>query len=382
MIYLDYAATTPIDPRVLKVMEPYLKEHFGNASSIHQFGQKTRQAIDEARNQILSLLGAFSPKEIIFTGSGTESCNMAIFGAAFAGLQGQKVKKHLVISGLEHPAVREAAEHLKEFFGFELTVVNPDAQGLLDPKKIEKALREDTSLVSVMLVNNEVGTIQPIKKIAKICRKRGILFHTDACQAPGYTDINVAHLGVDLMTLNGSKLYGPKGIGLLYIREGVQILPLIHGGGQEFRMRGGTESTALIVGFAKALELVIKEYRDYTARASMLRDDLLKTLLEIPGISLNGDSEHRTPNNLNLHVPGVSGESMVMRLDLEGIAVSSGSACSSGKAVPSKTLLAMGQNFSKAMQSLRITLGKFTTAEEVEIAKKTIKKILLELKSI
>ena len=227
-----------------------------------------------------------------------------------------------------------------------------------------------------MLVNNEIGTIQSIKKIAKLARERGILMHTDACQGPGFTDVNVDHLGVDLLSLNGSKLHGPKGVGLLYIREGVQILPFIHGGGQEFRMRGGTENPALIVGFAKALELTLKDSKKEAARLGKLRDTLMKELLKIPGLTVNGSLEHRAENNLNLHVPGHLGETLVMRLDLEGLSTSSGSACSSGKTEPSHVLLALGQDKTRALESLRLTLGRFTTVQEIKKASTILKKIL------
>lgn len=375
MIYLDYAATTPVDARVTEAMQPYLTEHFGNASSIHQYGQVCRKAIDQARNQCIELLGAFSPREILFTGSGTESCNTAIYGVAFAR---QEEGKHLVISGLEHPAVREAAEDLRDRFGFELTVVNPNEEGLITVEAVEAALREDTTLLSVMYANNEVGTVQPVKKLAKLARERGILFHTDACQAPGYLDINVSHLGVDLMSLNGSKIYGPKAVGLLYVREGLSIQPLIRGGGQEFRMRGGTENPALIVGFAKALELVLEGSKERAAAIAALRDDLLQSLLEIEGVQLNGSAMQRLENNINVHVPGHLGETLVMRLDMEGLAAGSGSACSSGKTEASPVLLAMGQSQQQALESLRLTLGRFTTPEEIQKAKAILLSILGE----
>ena len=372
-IYLDYSASTPIDPRVLKAMLPYLKEHFGNPSSIHRFGQIARRAIDEARNSVMKSIGAFSPHELVFTGSGTESCNMAIFGAAFAA---PRNKKHLVIAAIEHPAVLESARYLRDNFGFELTEVKPDREGIIHPEAIAAALRPDTILVSVMTVNNELGTLQPIQEIAKLCRAHKILFHTDACQAPGFADINVESLDVDMMSLNGRKIYGPKGIGLLYIREGVKITPLIHGGGQEFRLRGGTENPALIVGFAKALALTLKNAKKETARLARLQGELLKELLKIPGITLNGSLENRAANNINIHVPGHSGETLVMRLDMEGLAASSGSACSSGKTEPSPVLLALGQTQKQASESLRLTLGRFTTAAEIKAAKKILTHML------
>lgn len=372
MIYLDYAATSPMDPRVLEAMLPYLREDFGNASSIHQIGQKARRAMDDARNRCMDLLGAFSPHEILFTGSGTESCNMAVYGAAFAR---QSQGKHLVVSAIEHPAVLEPARYLRDNFGFTLTEVLPDSEGIVQPEAIEKALQKDTVLVSLMYANNEVGTIQPIKKVAKLCRDRGILFHTDACQAPGYLNLDVQYLGVDLLTLNGSKIAGPKGSGMLYVREGVQITPLILGGGQEFRMRGGTESTASIVGLAKALELTLEGSKKEADRIGALRDHLLEKLLAIPGVTLNGSRGKRLENNVNIHVPGHSGETLVMRLDMEGIAASSGSACSSGKTEPSHVLLAMGQSRQEASESLRLTLGRGSTEESMKLVAELLKMI-------
>lgn len=377
MIYLDYNASTPLDRRVLEAMMPYLTEHFGNASSIHQIGQRARRAIDDSRNTVMELLGAFSPHEIIFTGSGTESCNTALYGAAFSR---QERGKHIVVSAFEHPAVLEPARYLRDNFGFELTEVNPGPDGIIRPEDIELALREDTILVSLMYANNEVGTIQPIKKVAKLCRDRGILFHTDACQAPGFLNMDVGYLGVDLLSLNGSKIYGPKGVGLLYVREGVQITPLILGGGQEFRMRGGTENPALIVGFATALELTMKDSKKEAARIGTLRDALLEELLKIPGVTLNGSLEKRLENNLNLHLSKLSGETLVMRLDIEGLATSSGSACASGKTEPSHVLLAMGQSKTEATQSLRLSLGRFTTEKEIEEAAEIISKVIVELR--
>ncbi len=377
MIYLDYSAASPLDPKVLEAMLPYLKQDFGNASSIHQFGQAARRGIDESRSTVMNLLGAFLPHEIVFTGSGTESCNMAIYGAAFAR---QAQGKHIIVSSIEHPAVLEPARYLRDNFGFELTEVIPGPDGIVMPETVEAALRADTILVSLMYVNNEVGTIQPIKKVAKLCRDRGILFHTDACQAPGYLNMDVDYLGVDLLSLNGSKIYGPKGVGALYIREGVQITPLILGGGQEFRMRGGTENAALIVGFAKALELVMQNSKEEAARIGALRDELLDELLRLPGVTLNGSREKRIENNINLHIPGLSGETLVMRLDMEGLATSSGSACASGKTEPSHVLLTMGQSAEAASESLRLTLGRPTTVKETTRTLEILTKIINELK--
>ncbi len=371
MIYLDYAAATPLDPRVAEAMQPYLLEEYGNPSSIHQLGQRSRRAIDEARLKAMDFLGAFSFHEVIFTGSGTESCNMAIFGAAFAR---SEKGKHLVISAIEHPAVRETAYYLRDNFGFTLSEVKPDLKGIIHFKDVEKELREDTILLSVMMANNEVGSIQPVKELAALCRERGILFHTDACQAPTCLKVRVDEICPDLLSLNGSKIYGPKGVGLLYVREGLKISPFIHGGGQEFRMRGGTENVANIVGFGKALELLENEKENESV--GKLRDTLLALLESLHDVELNGHREKRLCNNINIHVKGVSGESLVMRLDMEGIAVSSGSACSSGKTEPSHVLMAMGQSKERALQSLRISLGRFTTELEIQKAWNVLKKCI------
>ncbi|MBU0981937.1 cysteine desulfurase [Patescibacteria group bacterium] len=363
MIYLDYAATTPLAPQVFESMRPYLTEHFGNPSSVHRFGQVARKAIDESRIFFVEALGAASPRNIIFTGSGTESCNLAIFGTAFAN---QKRGKHIIISAFEHAAILEPAEYLRDNFGFELTLIKPSPEGIINPEEVAAALRPDTTLVSIMYVNNEVGTVQPIKKIAKLVRQRGAIFHTDACQAPGYLDINCAHLGVDLMTLNASKVYGPKGIGLLYIREGIQLTPQIMGGGQEFRMRGGTESPAQIVGFASAMRLFLEHSKEEAERLRALRDNLQSKLLTLPGAALNGHPDLRLPNFLNLKIDGITGENLVQRLDIEGVAASAGAACSSGKLKASHVLLAMGKSLKEASHSIRFTLGRPTTEEEIE----------------
>ena len=372
-IYLDHAASSPMRPEVLEAMLPYFTEFQGNPSSIHQDGQAARRALDQSRTQILTQLGAFSVKELIFTSGGTESCSLAILGAAFAR---QDHGRHILISEVEHPAVVEAAGFLEALFGFEIERIPVGPDGILDPNELEKRLRTDTILASVMLANNEIGTLQPIQELAQICRAHGTLFHTDACQAPGYTDIRVDHLEPDLMTLNAAKIGGPKGVGLLYVRQGTPLVPLQRGGGQEFRQRGGTENVAGIVGFAKAFELTLAHAEDESARIATLRNRLWDGLKGLPGLTLNGSLEQRLPNNLNIHIPGMSGESLVMRLDLEGLAASSGSACSSGKTEPSPVLLALGQTPEKATQSLRLTLGWNTTESDIENALKILVPIL------
>ncbi len=372
-IYLDHAAGSPLRPQVLEAMLPYFTEFQGNPSSIHQDGQAARRALDQSRTQILTQLGAFSVKELIFTSGGTESCTLALLGVAFAR---QDHGRHILISAIEHPAVVEAAGFLEAIFGFEVERIPVGPNGILDPHELEKRLRTDTILASVMLANNEIGTLQPVQELAQICRAHGTLFHTDACQAPGYANIRVDHLEPDLMTLNAAKIGGPKGVGLLYVRQGTPLVPLQRGGGQEFRQRGGTENVAGIVGFAQALELTLARAEAESARIAALRNQMWDELKDLPGLTLNGSLEQRLPNNLNIHIPGMSGESLVMRLDLEGLAASSGSACSSGKTEPSPVLLALGQTPEKATQSLRLTLGWNTTGEDIENALKVLVPIL------
>ncbi len=372
-IYLDHAAGSPLRPQVLEAMLPYFAEFQGNPSSIHQDGQAARRALDQSRTQILTRLGAFSVKELIFTSGGTESCTLALLGVAFAR---QDHGRHILISAIEHPAVVEAAGFLEAIFGFEVERIPVGPNGILDPHELEKRLRTDTILASVMLANNEIGTLQPVQELAQICRAHGTLFHTDACQALGYANIRVDHLEPDLMTLNAAKIGGPKGVGLLYVRQGTPLVPLQRGGGQEFRQRGGTENVAGIVGFAQALELTLAHVEAESARIAALRNQMWDELKNLPGLTLNGSLEQRLPNNLNIHIPGMSGESLVMRLDLEGLAASSGSACSSGKTEPSPVLLALGQTPEKATQSLRLTLGWSTTGEDIENALKVLVPIL------
>ncbi|MAG38332.1 cysteine desulfurase NifS [Candidatus Pacearchaeota archaeon] len=360
-IYLDTSATTPLDKSVFNEMEPYFSEEYGNAGSMHNKGLIAAQALNRSRDRVSRILNCF-PKEIIFTGSGTESINMALKGVA------EKYKdkgKHIISTTIEHHAVLDTLDFLKEQ-GFEITLVEVEPNGIVDPNKIKEAIRKDTILVSVMYANNEIGTIQPIKEISKITEEKGILLHTDACQAGNSESLDVESLGVDLLSLNGSKIYGPKGIGCLYRKSSVSLSPLIHGGGQEFGLRSGTENIPAIVGFAKALEMSQKNKEDYTTRLSQLRDYLIEKLLEIPDSFLNGDKEKRVPNNVNITFLNAEGESILLMLTEEGICASTGSACTSKSLDPSHVILALGRPYEVAHGSMRFTLSKDTTKEDLE----------------
>ena len=382
-IYLDHAATTYIDPIILKKMTPYLKGNFGNPSSLNLMGRKAKAAIENARANIAVILKA-EPKEIIFTGSGTESDNLAIFGIARAY---RNKGKHIIVSKIEHKAVLESAKKL-EREGFKITYLNVDSKGIIKLSELKKSLRKDTILVSIMYANNEIGTIQPISEIAKIIRKfrkNNLLpvFHTDACQAAGALDLKINKLGVDVMTLNGSKIYGPKGVGCLYISEDVKLEPLIVGGGQENSMRAGTENVALIVGFAEALKLAEKLRVKESQRLKKLRNYFIKRILkEISNSRLNGHPIKRLPNNVNVSIGGVEGESLMLMLDKEGIFVSTGSACTSDSLDPSHVLLATGLLPELAHGSLRFTLGRKTTKKEIDYVLKILPKIVYKLRTI
>ncbi|MDD5547559.1 MAG: cysteine desulfurase family protein [Candidatus Pacebacteria bacterium] len=381
--YLDYAATTYIDPKVLKKMKPYLADKFGNPSSLHAAGREARFAIEQARIDVAKVLGC-EGKEIIFTGSGTESCNLAVFGIAnFYKDKGN----HIIISKIEHPAVLEAAKKL-ENQGFEVSYLNVDANGLVDINELKEALKKDTILVSIIYANNEIGTIQPIAEISEIVKnfrqKSGAvsLFHTDACQAAGALDLDVKKLGVDLMTLNGSKIYGPKGVGCLYISKGVNLEPVIVGGGQESGLRGGTENAALIVGFAEALKMADKIKISESKRLAGLRDYLIKNILKITRSRLNGHPEKRLSNNINVSIKGVEGEALALMLDKYRICASTGSACSSRKLAPSHVLLAIGITPELAHSSLRLTLGRKTTKKEINYVLKVLPEVVEKLREI
>ncbi|MEM4647738.1 MAG: cysteine desulfurase family protein [Candidatus Pacearchaeota archaeon] len=362
-VYLDYAATTPVHKEVIKAMLPYFSKKFGNPNSLHNYGQKAREAIEKSREKIASFINANS-NEIIFTSSGTESDNLAIKGFALANRQ---KGKHILISSIEHKAVINAANWLKKF-GFEIDYINVDNRGIVKIEDLEKKIRKDTILVSVMTVNNEIGTIQPIKEIAKICNEKGICFHTDAVQALGKLKINVKKLGIDMLSGSSHKVYGPKGIGLLYKREGIKIDSLLHGGGQEFGLRSSTENVPGIIGFSKALELCYKDLEEESKREEKLRDKIIREVLDYDFIKvkLNGDwPKNRIFNNANFSFYGIEGEALVLTLNEYGIATSTGSACSEKSLKPSHVLIAIGLKPSEAHGSLRITLGMLTTQEEI-----------------
>jgi cysteine desulfurase len=377
-IYLDNAATTPMDPEVLKAMLPFLSDAFGNPSSIHSFGQETRAVVEEARDKIATLIGARS-EEIVFTGGGTEADNFAIKGAAFAN---EGKGDHIITTSIEHHAVMESCKFL-ERRGFRITYLPVGIDGLVDTQDVKKAITDRTILISVMHANNEVGTIEPLAEIGKIAREEGIYFHTDAVQTVGHIPVNVDDLGIDLLAMSAHKLYGPKGVGALYIRKGTKLIPFIHGGEQERRRRAGTENVPAIVGFGKSAEIAQREMDGEAKWLIYLRDKLIKGLMErIEHIHLNGHPTQRLPNNVNVSIEFVEGESMLLNLDLEGIAASTGSACSSSSLEPSYVLLAMGFPQELAHGSLRFSLGRETTEEDIQSVLEVLPRIIDKLRAM
>lgn len=377
-IYFDHAATTPVDPRVLEKMMPYFTEKFGNPNSQHFFGRETVSAVDDARDAIAACIGA-KPSEIYFTSGGTEADNWALRGAAHAfAARG----RHLIVSAVEHPAMISAAKELvKE--GFDVTFAEVDEYGLVDLEKLERAIRPDTIFVGVMTANNEVGTIQPVKEIAALCKARGIVFFTDAVQAAGAIPLDVKALGADMLSFSAHKFYGPKGVGALYVRSGLRIGKLIAGGHQERSMRGGTTNVPAVVGMAQALRIACAELEKNAAYVTSLRDRFIKRVLaEIPYVKLNGHPEKRLPANANFSFRYIEGESLLFSLDLKNIAVSSGSACSSGSLEPSHVLLAMGLPEGLAHGSIRFSFGKDNTVEQVDYAVDALKEITVKLRAL
>ena len=377
-IYLDHAATTPTDPEVVEAMLPYLSDVFGNPSSIHSFGQEAKAAVEEARDKIAALIGARG-EEMVFTGGGTEADNFAIKGIAYAN---EGKGNHIITTPIEHHAVMETCKFLQGR-GFEVTYLTVDGYGLVDPQDVKKAITDKTILISVMHANNEVGTIEPIAEIGEIAREAGIYFHTDAVQAVGHMPVKVDELGVDLLAMSAHKFYGPKGVGALYIRKGTKLIPFMHGGEQERRRRAGTENVPAIVGLGKTAEIAQREMDAEAKRLISLRNKLIKGLMgRIEHSRLNGHPTQRLPNNVNVSIEFVEGESMLLNLDLEGIAASTGSACSSSSLEPSYVLLAMGLSHELAHGSLRFSLGRETTEEDIARVLEISPRIIAKLRAM
>ncbi len=377
LIYLDHAATTALDPRVLDAMLPYFTTEYGNASSIYTLGRHAMQAIDRAREQVAELLHA-RPTEIAFVGCGSESDNLAIKGMAFAA---QKKGNHLITSSIEHHAVLHTCQYL-ERFGFKTTYLPVDSYGRVNPDDVARAITDQTVLVSIMYANNEIGTIEPIAEIGRICRAKKIPFHVDAVQAGGAIPLNVTELNVDLLSLSAHKFYGPKGMGILYVRQGMRLLPQLQGGSQERGRRAGTENVAGIVGTATALRLAQEEIPQITPRLTALRDRLIEGILTIPRSRLTGHPSERLPNNASFSFEGVEGESILLNLDLLGVAASTGSACTSGSVDPSHVLVALGLPPEWSHGSLRLTLGKENTNEDVETVITALPPIIEKLRGL
>jgi len=377
-IYLDYASTTPVDPRVVKAMLPFFSKKFANTMSLHSFGQEAHQALEESRMAVADLMKA-QPNEIIFTGSATESNNLALKGIAFAN---KSKGNHIIISSIEHDCIMESAKWLEKR-GFEITRLAVDKYGLVNPQDVKNSIKKETILVSVMHASNEIGTIEPIEEIGKICRERGVYFHTDASQSFGKIPIDVNKMNIDLLSASSHKMYGPKGVACLFVRQGTKIEPILHGGGQESRLRSSTVNVSGIVGFAQACRICKKEMQKEGKKMTKLRDKLIsKILKEIPDSYLNGHPQKRLPNNANIRFDFIEGESIILQLDLLRIAVSTGSACSSIKLEPSHVLLATGLKHEQAHGSLRVSLGRWTTEKEINYLIKVLPAIIKKLRRI
>ena len=365
MIYLDYSATTPVDPRVVEAMSPYFSDSFGNPSSVHRYGQAAEAAIESARETVASILKC-RPDEIIFTSCGSESDNLAIRGAAYA-MREKTGAKWILAARAEHPAITKTLTHLEKYEGFFNEWLNVDEYGMIRPESVSKAICENTAVVSVMYANNEIGTINPIKEIADICKSNHVLFHTDAVQAAAYLPVNVESLGVDMMSLGGHKFYGPKGVGALYVRRGTPLISHLTGGGQEFSLRAGTQNVPYIVGFAEALRLTNEEREQRVTHVKPLRDQIIGKVLEtIPDTRLTGSLEARLPHHASFAFKDVDGNLLLTLLDAAGFACSSGSACKTGSPEPSEVMNAIGLSRDWGLGSLRVTLGVQTTSADVD----------------
>ena len=381
-IYLDNNATTPVAPEVAEAMRPYLVEDFGNASSVHWYGQRAREAVEKAREQVARLINA-PPAEIVFTSGGTESDNAAVFGAV-EGARPRTLSgpKHVITTSIEHPAVLYSARAM-ERRGIHVTFVPVDSAGVVDPAEIESSIRPETLLITVMLANNEIGTLQPVEEIGRLAREHHIAFHTDAVQAVGKVPVDVEALGVDMLSLSAHKIYGPKGVGALYVRKGTRLEPFMHGGHHERDRRPGTENVAGIVGLGTAAELAQRLLAEDSSRLAALRDRLEAGIFEgVDGVRVNSHPKHRQPNTLNLTFDGIKGESLVMALDLESVACSTGSACASGSVEPSHVLSALGLSSDQARSSIRLSLGRYNTEADVDVALEVIPRVVERLRAI
>lgn len=378
-VYLDHSATTAVDERVLEAMLPFFRGSFGNPNSLHAWGREVRKAVDEAREKVAALIGA-QPQEVLFTGGGSEADNLAVKGTAWAR---RDRGRHLITSAVEHHAVLDTMKWLGKN-GFEVTVLPVDREGFVSPEALDAAIRPDTTLVSILFANNEIGTVQPVAKLGEVCRKHGVLFHTDAVQAAGHLPMDLSTLPVDLMTLAAHKMYGPKGIGALYVRKGIRLTPLIHGGGQEYGLRSGTENTPYIAGFGEAAALAAKRLGNGDVdRERALRDRLIDGVLSrIEDSFLTGSRTERLPYHASFCIPRVEGEAMLLRLDFAGIGASSGSACTSGSLEPSHVLLALGLPHEIAHGSVRLTLGKDTAEEDIDYVLETFPPIVQTLRAL
>ena len=378
---MDYAATTPVDEEVLKEMLPYFKEKYGNASSLHSFGRDAFDAIEKAREQVAKIINS-TPDEIIFTSGGTESDNLAIKGIAYKNKDKRKKEgPHIIACSIEHPAVLETCKHLEKQ-GFDVEFISVDKYGLVDPGDLEKAISKNTFLVTIMFANNEIGTIQPIEEIGKIAEQHDILFHTDAVQAVGKEHIDVNKLNIDLLSISSHKIYGPKGVGALFVRKGVKPEPVLHGGGHEKGLRSSTYNTPGIVGLGKACELGLKRMEKDREHMKKLRDTLIKNILTIEESYLNGHKTKRLVNNAHFRFTAIEGESLNLMLDDKGIAASTGSACSSTKLQPSHVLLGIGLKPEEAHGSLRLTLGRYNTMDEIEYVSEVLPDIVKNLRNM
>jgi cysteine desulfurase len=379
--YLDYAATTPVDSRVLEAMLPYLTNDYGNPSSIHMYGQRAETAIENARTTMANVINC-EPEEIIFTSCGTESDNLALRGAAHKARQNQN-KKHILISPVEHPAVNNTAHQLANYFDFQVEYLPVNEFGQVTPRDVKERITSDTAVVSVIFANNEIGSINPIAEIGQICLEKGTIFHTDAVQAAAHLAIDIKELNTDLIAFGAHKLYGPKGIGALYVRKGVSLQSVQTGGGQELNLRAGTSNVPYIVGQAEAFRLAAEERENRLKQMTIMRNQIIGVVLEtIPDTKLTGHPSNRLPNHTSFVIHGIDGNELIMHLDIEGFACSSGSACKTGNPEPSKVLKAIGIEDDWALGSLRVTVGQYTTDQDIERFSETLPKTVSKLRSL